>query len=64
MGKFGLFYDADIKGFFDNIYHEWLLRMLEQRIDDKVFLGLIRKWLKAGILEEDGGIIMPVTGTP
>lgn len=63
-GKFGWFYNADIKGFFDNIDHEWLRRMLEQRIDDKAFLGLIRKWLKAGILEEDGGIIMPVTGTP
>lgn len=63
-GKFGWVYDADIKGFFDNIDHDWLLRMLEQRIDDKAFLGLIRKWLKAGILEEDGKIIMPVTGTP
>jgi hypothetical protein len=38
--------------------------MLEQRINDSAFLGLIRKWLKAGILEEDGKVILPVTGTP
>jgi group II intron reverse transcriptase/maturase len=63
-GKFGWVYDADIKGFFDNIDHDWLLRMIEQRIDDKAFLGLIRKWLKAGILEQDGKVILPVTGTP
>jgi len=63
-GKFGWVYDADIKGFFDNIDHEWLLRMLEQRIEDRAFLRLIRKWLKAGILEQDGKVIMPVTGTP
>jgi len=49
---------------FDNIDHDWLMRMLEQRIDDCAFLGLIRKWLKAGILEEDSKVILPVTGTP
>jgi len=38
--------------------------MLAERIDDRVFLGLIRKWLKAGILEEDGQVINPTTGTP
>jgi retron-type reverse transcriptase len=38
--------------------------MLEQRIEDRAFLGLIRKWLKAGILETDGKVISPVTGTP
>lgn len=38
--------------------------MLEQRIDDRRFLALIRKWLKAGILEEDGQVVYPVTGTP
>jgi RNA-directed DNA polymerase len=40
------------------------MKMLEQRIDDRAFLGLIRKWLKAGILEEDKQVIFPVTGTP
>ncbi|WP_459947945.1 reverse transcriptase domain-containing protein, partial [Desulfocastanea catecholica] len=52
------------KGFFDNIDHDWLMKMLEQRIEDQSFLGLIRKWLKAGILEKDIGVILPVSGTP
>jgi group II intron reverse transcriptase/maturase len=38
--------------------------MLEQRVDDRRFLRLIKKWLKAGILEEDGKVLHPVTGTP
>jgi group II intron reverse transcriptase/maturase len=63
-GRFSWVVDADIKGFFDHIDHEWLLKMLEQRINDRAFLGLIRKWLRAGILEEDGRVIYPVTGTP
>ena len=50
-GRFSWVVDADIKGFFDHIDHEWLLKMLEQRINDRAFIGLIRKWLKAGILE-------------
>ena len=56
--------EADIRGFFDNLDHEWLMRMLEQRVSDKAFLGLIRKWLKAGVLEADGSVLNPVTGTP
>jgi len=63
-GRFGWIVDADIKGFFDNMNHEWLMKMLKQRIEDRKLLGLIRKWLKAGILEEDGQVIYPVTGTP
>ena len=63
-GPYGWVFDADIKGFFDNIDHDWMMRMLEHRIADKSFLSLIRKWLKAGILEEDGKVVYPVTGTP
>jgi len=63
-GRFRWVVDADIKGFFDSIDHEWMLRMLEQRISDRRFLRLIRKWLKAGILEDDGQVLHPVTGTP
>jgi RNA-directed DNA polymerase len=63
-GRFGWIVDADIRGFFDNMDHEWLMKMLEERIKDRRLLGLIRKWLKAGILEEDGQVIYPVTGTP
>ena len=45
--------DADIRSFFDSVDHEWLMRMLEHRIADRRVLALIRKWLKAGVL--DGG---------
>jgi RNA-directed DNA polymerase len=38
--------------------------MLRLRIDDRAFLGLIRKWLKAGLLETDGRVIHPDTGVP
>ncbi len=51
-------------GSFDNIDHDWLLEMLALRIDDKAFLGLIRQWLKAGILDITGQILHPVTGSP
>lgn len=56
--------EADIRGFFDNIDHDWLMRMLEQRVADRPFLNLIRKWLKAGILETDGSVVNPASGTP
>jgi len=65
FGNYNHVVDIDIKGFFDNIDHDWMIRMLEERIDDKAFLRLIRKWLKAGILEEDGRtVVRPGSGTP
>ena len=62
-GKFGYIVDADITGFFDNIVHGWMVKMLEQRINDKAFIGLIKKWLKAGILD-DNKVMHPDKGTP
>ncbi|MGI5868532.1 MAG: group II intron reverse transcriptase/maturase [Kiritimatiellia bacterium] len=56
--------DADIKGFFEHVDHDWMLKMLELRIDDKPFLRLVRKWLKAGVLETDGRVVHPTEGTP
>jgi group II intron reverse transcriptase/maturase len=56
--------EADIKGFFENIRWEWLERMLGERVADGAILNLIGKWLRAGILEEDGRVIHPQTGTP
>ena len=64
FGSYGYVVEADIKGFFDTINHDWLLKMLGKRVDDKPFLGLIDRWLKAGILERDGTVIHPQTGTP
>jgi RNA-directed DNA polymerase len=51
FGRYNYVVEADIRGYFDSIDHGWLLKMLEQRIDDRAFIGLIGKWLKAGILE-------------
>jgi group II intron reverse transcriptase/maturase len=64
FGRFRWVVEADIKGFFDHINHEQLMGMLGERIQDGRFLRLIRKWLKAGILEETGAVINPETGTP
>jgi len=55
--------DADIKGFFDNISHEWLLEFLKHRIGDQRILRLIRKWLRAGVSEE-GNWSETNVGTP
>ncbi len=63
-GRFEFVVEADIKGFFDHLRHDWLIRMLEQRINDGAMLRLVRKWLRAGILEADGRIEHPETGTP
>jgi RNA-directed DNA polymerase len=46
--------DADVRSYFDRVNHDWLVRFLEHRIADRRMLALIRKWLKAGVLE--GGI--------
>ena len=43
--------EADIRGLFDNVSHEWLMKMLEHDIADKKFLELIKKFLKAGIMD-------------
>lgn len=63
--------DADIKGFFNNVNHEWLLKFLEHTIQDKKFIRYITRFLKAGILEDmqhiesdkgtpQGGLISPI----
>jgi len=55
--------DADIRAFFDEIDHEHMIRFLEHRIGDRRIIRLIRKWLKAGILE-DGRRVPATRGTP
>ena len=63
--------EADIKGFFDNVDHEWLMKFLEHDIQDKNFLRYIKRFLIAGIMEgtelldsdrgtPQGGLISPV----
>ena len=63
-GSYGYLVEADVQGFFDHLDHDKLLEMLSLRIDDRAFVGLIRKWLKAGILEPEGHVVHPDTGTP
>lgn len=55
--------DADVEKFFDRINHDWLMRFLDHRIGDARILRLIRKWLKAGVME-DGTVAQAETGTP
>jgi len=55
--------DADIRSFFDEIDHDWMIRFLEHRIADQRILRLIRKWLEAGVIE-DGKRIPALRGTP
>jgi RNA-directed DNA polymerase len=64
FGRYHFVVEADIQGFFDNIRHDWRIRMLQERLEDGALLRLIRKWLKAGVLETDGEGIHPATGTP
>ena len=63
--------EADIKGFFDNVDHDWLMKFLEHDIQDKNFLRYIKRFLIAGIMEgtelmdsdrgtPQGGLISPV----
>ncbi len=54
--------DADVRDFFGSVNHHWMIRFLEHRIGDKRIIRLIRKWLKAGILE-DGVVIVADSGT-
>jgi RNA-directed DNA polymerase len=63
--------DIDISGYFDNICHDKLMKLVEERINDRRILKLIRKWLKAGFVKDDqfyetdlgspqGGVISPL----
>jgi RNA-directed DNA polymerase len=59
----GWIVDADVSGFFDNLDHRELRRIIQQRVNDGGILRLIGKWLKAGVLE-DGLVTYPEKGTP
>jgi RNA-directed DNA polymerase len=55
--------DADIRGFYDNLSHEWLMKFVEHRIADRRMLRLLKKWLRAGV-SEDGEWSPTRVGTP
>jgi group II intron reverse transcriptase/maturase len=55
--------EADLKNFFGSLDHGWLLRFVEHRVGDPRIISLIKRWLKAGVLEE-GELRSVETGTP
>jgi len=55
--------DADIRGFFDQMSHEWTMKFVQHRVADQRILRLIQKWLKAGV-SEDGQWSETKLGTP
>jgi group II intron reverse transcriptase/maturase len=70
-GKVNWIVDADIKGFFDNVNHEWLIKFLEHDIKDKNFIRYVKRFLISGIMDKEqfidsdkgtpqGGLISPV----
>ena len=62
-GKVSWVLEADLKNFFGSLSHEWLLRFVELRVGDPRMISLIRRWLKAGVLE-DGEVHPNDEGTP
>jgi RNA-directed DNA polymerase len=62
-GKVSWVLEADLKNFFGSLSHEWLLRFVELRVGDPRMISLIRRWLKAGVLE-DGDVHPNDEGTP
>ena len=62
-GRIHYIVDADIKGFFDNVDHEWLMQFLGHRIADKRVLRYVKRFLIAGIME-DGVVSASDKGTP
>jgi group II intron reverse transcriptase/maturase len=62
-GKIGWVLEADLKNFFGSLGHDWVLRFVEHRVGDPRVINLIRRWLKAGVLE-DGAVHPSDEGTP
>jgi len=63
-GQVSCVLDADIQGFFDTLDHQWLMRFVKHRINDRTILKLIGKWLHAGVMTEEGKIDHPEAGSP
>ena len=63
-GRYRYVVEADIRDYFGSIAQDKLLDMLRLRIADNSFVALLGKWLRAGVLDTDGQVIHPPTGTP
>lgn len=55
--------EADLKNYFGSLDHEWLLKFVEHRVGDPRIISLVRRWLKAGVIE-DGRLELSEVGTP
>jgi len=55
--------EADLKNFFGTLDHKWIIKFVEHRVGDPRIISLIKRWLKAGVLE-DGKVYTSETGTP
>src|SRR5262245_10896343 len=62
-GKVRHVFEADIRGYFNHINHEWLRKMVAHRIADPVILPLIGRWLRAGVMQ-NGVVVRVDEGTP
>jgi RNA-directed DNA polymerase len=62
--KYSWVIDVDIKGFFDNLNHPTMMRLLEGHCQEKWVLMYVERWLKAGVEQEDGSIKERTKGTP
>jgi len=62
-GRMEWIVEADIKGFFDNVDHDWLMLFMERRIGDKRMLRMVKRFLKAGVMEE-GKLYASEEGVP
>ena len=62
-GRVNWIVEADIKGFFDNVDHEWMMRFIAHRIGDKRVQRMVKRFLKAGIMEE-GKVLVSEMGVP
>ena len=62
-GKVTTVFETDIRGFFNHLNHQWLMKMLRLRIGDSVILRLIGRWLKAGVMQ-NGVVVRSEEGSP
>lgn len=61
--KVRFIYEADIRGYFNHINHQWLMKMIKLRIADPVIISMIGKWLRAGVMV-NGVVTINTEGTP
>ena len=63
-GTYRCVVEVDIRNFFDSIDHEWMIKMVEKRVNDKAIIGLIKQWLRANVVLENKTSEFPEQGTP